>query len=351
MKILVTGAAGFIASCLVSKLLDNNHCVVGLDNMNDYYDINLKYDRLKLVGVYREQIIWNKLVQSSSYDDYRFVQMDLNDNESINKLFETEKFEIVCHLAAQAGVRYSIKNPYAYIKSNIEGFFNILEACKNNTIAHLVYASSSSVYGLNSKVPFVEKDSISHPVSLYAATKKSNELIAHSYSYLYDIPTTGLRFFTVYGPWGRPDMSPFLFMNSIFNDEPINIFNNGNMIRDFTYIDDIVNAIYLVLNKKPSSDLDWDPISPDPSSSLAPYRIYNVGASSPVSLIEFIETIEIIMGKKASKVYLPMQPGDVEQTYACVELLKNDFGFNPIVSLSEGVFRTYKWFIDYYGKK
>jgi UDP-glucuronate 4-epimerase len=274
--------------------------------------------------------------------------MDLSDSDSIIKLFDEEKFDVVVNLAAQAGVRYSINNPKAYIESNIDGFLNILEGCRHNGVNHLVYASSSSVYGLNAKVPFSENDSIAHPVSLYAATKKANELMAHSYSHLYQIPSTGLRFFTVYGPWGRPDMSPFLFTDAILNNRSIKIFNNGNMLRDFTYIDDIVDGVIRVINHAPTSSDQWDNINSDPASSSAPYRIYNIGNSKPIQLMDFITAIENTIGVESKKEFLPMQQGDVYQTYADTTALQNDLGFMPKTELNEGVKKTVEWYRSFY---
>ena len=290
----------------------------------------------------------NKYKESLIIDRFKFIQMDLSDSDSIKKLFEAEKFDIVVNLAAQAGVRYSLKNPAAYIQSNIDGFLNILEGCRQNSIKHLVYASSSSVYGLNGKVPFSESDSIAHPVSLYAATKKANELMAHSYSHLYQIPSTGLRFFTVYGPWGRPDMSPFLFTDAILNNRPIKIFNNGNMLRDFTYIDDIVDGIIRVINHAPLPSKQWDNIVSNPGSSSAPYKVYNIGNSKPIKLMDFITAIENAIGVVSKKEFLPMQMGDVYQTYADTTALQNDLGFIPKTDLNIGVKKTVDWYRYFY---
>ncbi len=348
MKILVTGAAGFIGSYVCRYLLNRDDEVVGLDNINDYYDVNLKYGRLATLGIQQEIIEWNRFAHSSQYPNFRFVRMNLEDKDAILHLFATEQLGAVIHLAAQAGVRYSLENPYAYIQSNINGFLHILEGCRYHEVKHLVYASSSSVYGLNGTAPFSEQDSIAHPVSLYAATKKANELMAHSYSQLYNIPTTGLRFFTVYGPWGRPDMSPFLFTDAILNNRPINVFNNGDMLRDFTYIDDIVEGVIRVLDQIPSGDETWISETPDPSRSTAPYRVYNIGNSSPVRLMDFIRTIEEAVGCEAVKHFLPMQPGDVYQTNADTSLLEQAVGFKPATLLREGIQRTVSWFRNYY---
>lgn len=348
MKILVTGTAGFIGSYIALRLMERGDEVVGLDNINDYYDVKLKQGRLEKAGIQADELAWYKFVQSKKHPNYRFIRMNLEDKQAIQMLFANEKFDRVCHLAAQAGVRYSIDNPYAYIQSNIDGFLNILEACRWNKIEHLVYASSSSIYGLNGKVPFSEKDGIAHPVSLYAATKKSNELMAHSYSQLYNLPTTGLRFFTVYGPWGRPDMSPFLFADAILNDQPIKVFNNGDMLRDFTYIDDIVEGVIRCIDKAPLPFMEWDAKMPDPSSSTAPYRIYNIGNSFPVKLMDFIFAIESACGKTAVKNYLPMQPGDVYQTNADTSALERDMGYKPSKNLFEGIKETVEWFKEYY---
>lgn len=347
MKILVIGAAGFIGFYTSKRLVERGDEVVGLDNVNDYYDVNLKFGRLAEMGIEREQLDWYKFVKSDKYANYRFIRMNLEDKQAIQMLFANERFDKVINLAAQAGVRYSIQNPYAYISSNVDGFLNILEGCRHHHVKHLVYASSSSVYGLNGKVPFSEHDSIAHPVSLYAATKKSNELMAHTYSYLYNVPTTGLRFFTVYGPWGRPDMSPFLFTDAILNNRPIKVFNNGDMLRDFTYIDDIVEGVIRVLDHVATPNPDWNATTPDPATSPAPYRIYNIGNSSPVKLMDFIQTIEIACGHEAMKDFLPMQPGDVYQTNADTTLLQVEIGYKPCKDIVEGVKETVEWYRNY----
>ncbi|BFU78229.1 NAD-dependent epimerase [Arcobacter sp. 15-2] len=336
MKILVTGTAGFIGFHLAKKLLELGHEVVGYDNINDYYDINLKYARLNELGIKQNEVKENVLVQSSLYPKHKFIKANLENAEVMNNLFETEKFDAVCNLAAQAGVRYSIENPHAYIQSNVVGFMNILEACRNYGVKNLAYASSSSVYGTNTSQPFKTTDMTDTPVSLYAATKKSNELMAHTYSHLYGIKTTGLRFFTVYGPWGRPDMAPMLFTSAITEDRPIKVFNNGEMSRDFTYIDDIVDGIIKVLNDQPST---------------TPYKVYNIGNNAPVSLMEFIETIENSIGKKAEKNFMPMQDGDVVSTYADVSGLMNDFGYKPDTDLKDGIEQFVKWYKEFYLNK
>ena len=348
MKILVTGAAGFIGNYVTLRLLQQSYEVIGLDNLNDYYDVNLKYGRLISLGIERSQIAWYKLSISIHYPSFRFIRMNLEDKQAMQMLFANENFDVVCNLAAQAGVRYSIQNPHAYVESNIEGFLNILEGCRHNHVKHLVYASSSSVYGLNGKVPFSERDSIAHPVSLYAASKKSNELMAHAYSYLYNLPTTGLRFFTVYGPWGRPDMSPFLFTDAILHNRPIKVFNNGDMLRDFTYIDDIVEGVIRVINHVATPNLLWDGVNPDPSTSSAPYRIYNIGNSQPVKLMDFIHAIEKACGMEAEKIFLPMQPGDVYQTNADTTALERDMGYKPAKDINMGVQETVNWYREYY---
>lgn len=347
-KILVTGAAGFIGSYVCKSLLLSGDEVVGLDNINSYYDVDLKYDRLALLGIDKEDISWYKFVSSTTYPRFSFVRMNLEDKQAIQMLFANGSFDIVINLGAQAGVRYSIENPYSYVESNVDGFLNILEGCRHNRVQHLVYASSSSVYGLNSKVPFSEKDSIAHPVSLYAATKKTNELMAHTYSHLYGIPSTGLRFFTVYGPWGRPDMSPFLFTDAILHDRTIKVFNNGDMLRDFTYIDDIVEGVLRVVGSIPENNKAWNGERPDPSSSSAPYKIYNIGNSHPVKLMDFIQAIEGAVGKEAQKEFLSMQPGDVYQTYADTSSLQRELGFQPNKSIKDGIRETVDWYRTYY---
>ena len=352
MKILVTGTAGFIGFHLAQKLLERGDEVVGLDNINDYYDVNLKYARLAELGI---SVISNKfeentLVQSSKYPKHKFVKMDLSDTNSIYNLFEKEKFDAVCNLAAQAGVRYSIENPHAYIDSNIKGFMNILEACRHNDIKNLSYASSSSVYGLNKSQPFKTSDHTDHPISLYAATKKSNEMMAHTYSHLYNISTTGLRFFTVYGPYGRPDMAPMLFADAILNDRAIKVFNHGNMSRDFTYVADIVDGIIKVIDNPAIATQNFDAQNPNPSISSAPYRIYNIGNNAPVSLMEFIETLEKSIGIEAKKNFLPMQDGDVVSTYADTSDLINDFGYKPDTKLSRGIGEFVVWYKGFYNK-
>ena len=355
MKILVTGAAGFIGAAIVQRLFTtgSNVAVVGLDNINDYYDPKLKFGRLAECGIEvtqsRDNFPWYKFINSTKWENYRFIRMNLEDTNAMSMLFANEGFDIVINLAAQAGVRYSIKNPHAYIESNIDGFINILEGCRYNGVKHLVYASSSSVYGLNGKVPFSEHDGIAHPVSLYAATKKSNELMAHAYSKLYNLPTTGLRFFTVYGPWGRPDMSPLLFMDAILHDRPIKVFNNGDMLRDFTYIDDIVEGVVRIANVIPTGNTDWNEENPDPATSPAPYKVYNIGNSQPTKLMDYINCIEKAIGREAKKDYLPMQPGDVYQTYADSSALAEATGFSPNTPLEEGINKTVDWFRNYFG--
>ena len=348
MKILLTGAAGFIGSAVVKKLLENGNIVVGIDNINDYYDPRLKLDRLKELGISQEAEIWNHPVKSTKWDNLTFIRIDIRDKEAIHEIFVTGEFESVVHLAAQPGVRYSITNPQAYIENNINGFLNILEGCRQSKVGHLVFASSSSVYGLNGKTPFSEKDAVDHPVSLYAATKKSNELMAHSYSYIYGLPVTGLRFFTVYGPWGRPDMSPFLFIDGILKERPIKVFNNGDMLRDFTYIDDIVESVTRIINVVPQRNENWDSLNPDSSSSNAPYRIYNVGNQQPTKLLNYISAIEEELGRKAIKEMAPMQAGDVYQTYADSSCLAQVTGFTPGTSLKDGIHKTVDWFKNYY---
>ena len=348
MKILVTGAAGFIGFYVCKGLLNRGDIVVGLDNINTYYDVSLKYGRLSALGIQQEYVDWYKFVQSNVYEQFRFIRMNLEDKQAMRMLFANEHFDKVVNLAAQAGVRYSIENPYAYVESNIDGFLNVLEGCRHYQVKHLVYASSSSVYGLNGKVPFSEKDSIAHPISLYAATKKSNELMAHTYSHLYGIPSTGLRFFTVYGPWGRPDMSPFLFADAMLHGRPIKVFNNGDMLRDFTYIDDIVEGVLRVIDHIPAPTPDWSAQAPDPSSSAAPYKIYNIGNSHPVKLMDFIHAIEEAIARPAEKIYLPMQPGDVYQTNADTSALQSELGFKPDKPIKEGGRETIDWYRSFY---
>jgi len=347
-KILVTGSAGFIGFHLSKRLIERGDEVVGLDSINDYYDVNLKYARLEQVGVERDKLSAKDVVRSSKYNNYKFYRMKLEDRDSILKLFSIEKFDKVCNLAAQAGVRYSLENPFTYIDSNIVGFVNILEGCRNNNVEHLAYASSSSVYGLNEEMPFSTHQNVDHPISLYAASKKSNELMAHTYSYLFSLPTTGLRFFTVYGPWGRPDMALFIFTKAILEGRPIDIFNNGNMQRDFTYIDDIVEGIIRVIDNPPKKSYNWSAINPDPSSSIAPFKLYNIGNSSPVKLLDFVKAIEESLGKKAIINFLPMQNGDVPATWANVDDLANDLGFKPHTSVSEGVRNFINWYLSFY---
>ena len=331
MKILVTGAAGFIGFHLVRRLTERGDEVVGLDSLNDYYDRRMKFGRLAATGVAESAIEPHKMVQSSRYAGYRFVQMALEEREALERLFAEEGFDVVVNLAAQAGVRYSIENPHAYAQSNVVGFLNVLECCRHNSVRHLVYASSSSVYGRNAKVPFSEEDRTDSPVSLYAATKKANELMAHTYSSLYALPTTGLRFFTVYGPWGRPDMAPMLFADAIAEGRPIRVFNGGDLARDFTYIDDITEGVVRV-------------ISGDVPTGEVPCKIYNIGCSTPVRLMDFISTMERAFGREAEKVMLPMQAGDVYQTYADTSLLERDFGYRPSTTLEEGIGRFVEWY-------
>ena len=334
MKILITGAAGFIGFHLTKALCEKGNSVVGIDNINDYYPVSLKYARLAENGIPEREIIQGHMVQSTKYPDFRFCRIDICDKPRLDELFAKEKFDVVVNLAAQAGVRYSIENPYAYIESNIVGFLNILEASRINKIKHLVYASSSSVYGGNTKTPFEETDRVDNQVSVYAATKKSNELLANVYSNLYKLPTTGLRFFTVYGPWGRPDMSPFLFMDAIFHDKPIKVFNNGDMLRDFTYIDDIIEGVVRIIN-----------VIPDQTT---PACVYNIGNQTPTKLMDYIECIEQSAGKEAKKEFLPMQPGDVYQTSADSSALAKATGFKPETPLQEGINSTTEWYCRYY---
>lgn len=333
MKVLVTGAAGFIGFHLSKKLLHVGDAVVGLDNMNDYYDVRLKEARL---------------AQLEGIKNFRFVKMSIEDREGMSGMFAAEKFDCVVNLAAQAGVRYSLINPYSYVDSNIMGFLNILEGCRHTKIKHLVFASSSSVYGANTKMPFSVHHNVDHPVSLYAATKKANELMAHTYASLYGLPCTGLRFFTVYGPWGRPDMALFLFTKAILENRPIDVFNYGKMQRDFTYIDDIVEGVYRVMNKIPGPDPRWDSKSPDSATSYAPYKLYNIGNNNPVELMKYIEVLEDCLGRKAQKNLLPLQAGDVPATYADVDDLTKDVGFKPSTPVEEGIRKFVEWYRAHY---
>lgn len=348
MKILVTGAAGFIGSAVCRRFLDRGDTVIGLDNINDYYDPELKYGRLRRLGIAREEVAWYKFARSTTDSRFEFIRMNLEDRQAMQMLMANGCFDIVVNLGAQAGVRYSIDNPEAYIESNVDGFINLLEGCRHNNVKHLVYASSSSVYGLNGHIPFSEHDSIAHPVSLYAATKKSNELMAHAYSKLYNLPTTGLRFFTVYGPWGRPDMSPFLFIDAILHDRAIKVFNNGDMLRDFTYIDDIVEGVIRISDIIPEGNPDWDGQNPDPATSPAPYRVYNIGNQHPTRLMDYIACIEKAIGREAKKEFLPMQPGDVYQTFADSSALASATGFKPDTPLQDGINKTVAWFKSFY---
>ncbi|MGZ3647724.1 MAG: NAD-dependent epimerase [Syntrophales bacterium] len=332
-KILVTGAAGFIGFHLSRRFLMAGHAVIGVDNLNDYYDVNLKNARLRLL---------------KDNDAFHFIKMDIAERENVASLFKREAPTIVVHMAAQAGVRYSLVNPHAYLESNLAGFLNILEGCRHQACKHLVFASSSSVYGANTEMPFSVHHNVDHPVSLYAATKKANELMAHAYASLYELPCTGLRFFTVYGPWGRPDMALFLFTRAILEDRPIDVYNAGRMQRDFTYIDDIIEGVFRVTERIPESDAKWRGDKPDPSTSFAPYKIYNIGNNRPVELLDFINVIEKVLGKKARMNLLPMQPGDVPSTYADVDDLMKDVSFKPATTIEDGIRRFIEWYRDYY---
>jgi UDP-glucuronate 4-epimerase len=333
MNILVTGSAGFIGSHLVLRLLASGHKIYGLDNQNDYYDQKLKQDRLNLF---------------LNNQDYKHFKVDLTDKIELSKIFREGHFDVVVNLAAQAGVRFSIEKPDLYVQSNVSGFLNLLELSKSANIKHFVYASSSSVYGANASVPYSVHQNVNHPLNIYAATKKTNELFAHTYSSLFNLPTTGVRFFTVYGPWGRPDMAPFIFTKNILEDKPIKIFNYGNHSRDFTYIDDIVSGLIRIINKSPEPNSEWSALSPDPASSFAPYRIYNIGNSKPVNILKFIEAIEISTGKKAIKEMMPMQPGEIETTWADVSDLERDIGYRPQTSYLDGVKSFVEWYRNYY---
>ncbi len=349
MKILVTGTAGFIGFHLAKRLLARGDEVIGIDNINDYYDVRVKYGRLRETGIEGDETIeYAKPIKSTKYDNYTFIKLGLEDRAAIEELFEKERFDAVCNLAAQAGVRYSLTNPHAYVDSNIVGFVNLLEACRHTGVKHLAYASSSSVYGLNETMPFSVHDNVDHPISLYAASKKSNELMAHTYSHLYNLPTTGLRFFTVYGPWGRPDMALFLFTKAILEDRPIDVYNYGKMQRDFTYIDDIVEGVVRVIDHPPKGNPNWSGKHPDPGSSKAPYKIYTIGNNNPVKLMDFITAIERALGKEAKKNLLPIQPGDVPATYADVSDLIEDLGYKPATPIQEGINRFVEWYREFY---
>jgi UDP-glucuronate 4-epimerase len=336
VKILVTGTAGFIGFHLANRLLNDGYEVIGIDSINSYYDVNLKYARLAEAGIRQNEITYAKSIESKKFQSYTFNQAKLEDKDVLEKIFEKEQPNIVIHLAAQAGVRYSLINPGAYISSNIEGFMNVLECCRHFNTNHLLYASSSSVYGLNDEIPFSESQNTDHPASIYAATKKSNELMAHAYSYLFNLPATGLRFFTAYGTWGRPDMALFIFTKSILEGKPIQLFNYGNMMRDFTYVDDVVEAVIRIMQNPP----DGGPGSPN--------KIYNIGNNAPVKLSEFVEAIEAVLGIKAEKELLPLQPGDVPATYADVTEFVNDFGYKPTTPVKEGVKKFIDWYKKYY---
>ncbi len=351
MKILVTGTAGFIGFHVANRLIKDGNTVVGIDSINEYYDRNLKFSRLAFAGFENSLITYNKRLQSAVFDTYSFYQLQLEDKENLEKIFEAERFDVVIHLAAQAGVRYSLINPDAYLNSNINSFLNILECCRHHPIKHLVFASSSSVYGLNNEIPFDTNQNTDHPISLYAASKKANELMAHAYSHLFAIPSTGLRFFTVYGPWGRPDMALFIFTKNILEGKPISIFNNGEMMRDFTYVDDITEGVVRIMNKPPKQDDSWSSSGSEISSSSAPYKIYNIGNNAPVKLIDFVEAIEKELGIKAIKDFLPLQPGDVPSTYANVSELVSAVGYKPSTSIRFGVHEFVKWYKMYYKVK
>ena len=336
MKILVTGAAGFIGFHTSKRLLEEGHGIIGLDNVNDYYSVELKNSRLDIL---------------KKFEKFKLYRDDFADNEAVASIFKKEQPQRVIHLGAQAGVRYSLDHPHEYIQSNVVGSLNILEGCRHNNVEHLVYASSSSVYGLNKKYPFSVSDSVNHPVSLYGVTKKDNELMAHSYAHLYNLPVTGLRFFTVYGPWGRPDMAYFIFTKNILEGKPIDVFNHGDMVRDFTYIDDIIEGVIRVVMKTPAPDSTWDATQPDPASSAAPYRVYNIGSNSPIQLMDFIHEIEKNLGKKAQLNLMPFQPGDFQKSHADVSSFSEDFGCKPKFNMPVGVKNFVDWYTNYYSSK
>ena len=348
MKVLVTGGAGFIGFHLTQRLVNLGAEVVSLDNINDYYDVDLKYGRLAELGILKNDILDCARVKSTKFHHLTFIKQGLEDKKGIEQLFADENFDVVVNLAAQAGVRYSLENPQAYIDSNIVGFTNILEGCRHNSVKHLVYASSSSVYGLNENMPFSVHDNVDHPISLYAASKKSNELMAHTYSHLFKLPTTGLRFFTVYGPWGRPDMALFLFTKAALEGRPIDVFNKGEMKRDFTYVDDIVSGIIKVIEKPAQSNPNWTAQSPDPGTSCSPYRIYNIGNNNTVRLMDFINELENHLQISMEKNFMPIQPGDVSATWANVMDLQKDFSYTPSTTVSEGIGNFVKWYRTYY---
>lgn len=347
MKILITGTAGFIGFHLANRLASCNHHVVGLDSVNDYYDQNVKYGRLKESG-FEGDFQYGKLIKSQKFPNYSFIKLNIEDKDALFGLFQEQNFDAVCNLAAQAGVRYSITNPDAYIQSNIVGFINILEACRHYNVKNLSYASSSSVYGLNEELPFSTSHNVDHPISLYAASKKSNELMAHTYSHLFGIATTGLRFFTVYGPWGRPDMALFLFVKAALENKPIDVFNNGEMLRDFTYIDDIVEGVVRVIDNPPKISHNWN--HKDISMSFAPYKIYNIGNNAPIKLMDFITAIENRLGKKIQKNFLPIQAGDVPATFADVGDLVRDLGYKPSMPIQEGINKFVDWYLYFFKK-
>ncbi len=352
MKILVTGTAGFIGFHLANRLLARGDEVVGLDSINSFYDVQVKYGRLAEAGIEQaaagDELPWGRMIPSRSQPRYRFIRMQLEDQAGLDALFAEERFDAVCHLAAQAGVRYSLENPRAYVDSNIVGFINVLEACRHHGVGNLSYASSSSVYGLNETLPFSTRSNVDHPISLYAASKKSNELMAHTYSHLYGIATTGLRFFTVYGPWGRPDMALFLFTRAALAGEPIDVYNHGRMLRDFTYIDDIVEGVVRVIDHPARANPRWDGRAPDPATSSAPYRIYNIGNNNPVELMRFIEALEKALGVTIEKRMRPIQPGDVPATYADVDDLVEDLDYRPSTPVQEGIDRFVTWYRDFF---
>ncbi len=343
-KILVTGCAGFIGFHVSQRLLISGYSVVGLDNLNDYYDVRLKKARLKQLGIKQQNFDFHQMIASSDNQDFRFTRLDLSDKNSIEDLFNAETFDYVIHLGAQAGVRHSLEDPHTYINTNITGFLNVLEGCRAKAVNHLVFASSSSVYGLNRNTPFSVHKGADHPLSLYAVTKRTNELMAHNYSHLFGIPMTGLRFFTAYGPWGRPDMALFKFTEAIMGGDQIEVYNHGKMKRDFTYIDDLVDGLILVFKKPPKANPNWDAENPDPASSSAPFRLVNIGNNKPVVLLDFIRTIEEALGKKAKRILLPLQPGDVSEAHADVSGMEGEFGYQPGVMISDGIDRFIRWY-------